>query len=171
MELRDLREDDLDLYRAILCDPAMMEHLGGPHPADYVEPKLRRDVAAVRADTYWVLVIVPDVEGSDAGVGTVSLWKHEMDGEVVSEIGWMVVPGSQGRGLGSAAVREVLDRARADGRWGVVHAYPPVSNERSNAMCRRMGFTYLDTRDFEYHGHPLSCNDWAIDLGQAGTSR
>ena len=34
MELRNLELGDLPLYEAIHCDPAMMEHLGGPLPRE-----------------------------------------------------------------------------------------------------------------------------------------
>jgi GNAT superfamily N-acetyltransferase len=36
----------------------------------------------------------------------------------------MVLPAFQGRGLGSDAVRAVLSKARSEGRWDVVHAFP-----------------------------------------------
>ena len=74
MELRNLTEDDLALYEAIHCDPAMMEHLGGPLPREGLADKLTRDVAATEADDYWVLVILP--EDDDRPAGTVSVWRQ-----------------------------------------------------------------------------------------------
>jgi RimJ/RimL family protein N-acetyltransferase len=163
MKLRNLSNDDLWLYEAIHCDPAMMEHMGGPLPRDGLAEKLVRDVAAVEADTSWILVIVPDDDPSTAA-GTVAVWEHVMETETVNEIGWMVLPPFQGRGLGSEAVRAVLDRARAEGRWGVLHAFPPVTNARSNAMCRKMGFTWIEERDFQFRDRTLRCSDWRLDL-------
>ena len=75
MKLRNLSKDDLWLYEAIHCDPAMMEHVGGP-----------------------------------------------------------------------------------------LHAFPPVSNARSNAMCRKMGFTLIRASDFQFRDRTLRCNDWSLDL-------
>ena len=166
MELRPIELGDLPLYEAIHCDPAMMEHLGGPVPREGLEKKLRRDVATTAAGETWVLKIIPDPgEGDGAGpAGTVSVWEREWRGQPIVEIGWMVLPPFQGRGLGGRAVRAVLDRARSAGRWGVVHAFPPVSNVRSNGMCRKLGFTFVETAEFHFRDRLLRCNVWRLDL-------
>jgi RimJ/RimL family protein N-acetyltransferase len=111
------------------------------------------------------LAVVVLADGEVAG--TVTLWIHEGSFPTESEIGWMVLPSFQGRGIGRAATADVLNRARADGRWGTVHAYPAVDNAPSNAMCRSLGFTLVEMRDFEYAGRSLTCNDWALDLTAA----
>jgi len=165
MKLRNLEIDDLPLYEAIHCDPRMMEHLGGPLPRAGLADKLRRDVASVKAGETWILKIVPDEAGTPAG--TVVVWNHEVNGETITEIGWMVLPDFQGRGLGSEAVRAVLRRARSEGRWNVVHAYPPVANPASNAMCRKMGFSMMGEVDFEFRDRVLRCNHWQLDVRSA----
>lgn len=161
--LRDITLDDLPLYEAIYCDPVMLEHNGGALPKEGLAEKLARDVATTAAGETWVLVIVPE-EDPDAAAGTVTIWPHEIDGEPLIEIGWMVLPGFQGRGIGKAAVRAALDRARAENRWGVVHAFPPVTNQRSIRMCRTLGFEQLETRDFQWRGRTLRCSHWRLDL-------
>ena len=163
VSLRDITADDLPLYEAIHCDPAMMADLGGPLPKEGLAEKLQRDAATTAAGETWVLVIVPD-EDPNAAAGTVTIWTHEEHGEPINEIGWMVLPEFQGRGIGRAAVRTALDRARSEGRWGVVHAFPPVTNARSNAMCRTLGFTFVEERDFKFRDRPLRCNVWRLDL-------
>jgi RimJ/RimL family protein N-acetyltransferase len=164
VRLRNLAAGDLALYEAIHCDPAMMEHLGGPLPREGLGEKLRRDVATTEADETWVLVVL--VGEDRAPAGTVSVWSHEGHGHPVEEIGWMILPAFQGRGIGTAVVRAVVDRARETGRWSELHAFPPVSNEGSNAMARRLGFTLVGTNDYEYRGHRLTCNDWMLDVGR-----
>jgi RimJ/RimL family protein N-acetyltransferase len=138
MQLRNLSLDDLALYEAIYCDPQMWKDLGGPRPREGLEEKLRRDVATTEAGETWVLVIVPDEEPGTAA-GTVAIWENDWEGQPINEIGWMVLPSFQGRVLGTEAVRLALDRARSEGRWDVVHAFPSVTNTRSNAMCRHWG--------------------------------
>ena len=76
----------------------------------------------------------------------------------------MVSPAFQGRGLASEAVRSTLDRARAEGRWDVIHAFPATTNAASNAICRKTGFSMIEECDFEYVGRVLRCNHWRIDL-------
>ena len=113
--------DDQWLYERLRCDPMMMAELGGPLPKESVPGKLRRDVEAIRRDESWITVIESD---DGEAMGTVVLWEHEDRGETISEIGWMVLPEFQGRGLGKAATASLIERARADGRWGAIHAYP-----------------------------------------------
>jgi RimJ/RimL family protein N-acetyltransferase len=163
VELLPITLDDLPLYEAVHCDPRMMEHLGGPLPRDGMADKLRLDVATTEAGETWVLKVIPDPT-TGVAAGTVSLWDHEVDGQPVTEMGWMILPEFQGRGLGSRAVRAALDRAWVTGRWTVINTYPPVSNPASNAMCRKNGFVFVRERDLEYRGHVLRCNQWTIDL-------
>lgn len=163
VHLRNIELGDLPLYEAIHCDPRMMAHLGGPLPREGLPEKLHRDVASTEADESWVLKIVPDEEAGTAA-GTVCLWDTELDGETITEIGWMVLPGFQGRGLGGEAVRAALCRARADQRWAVIHAFPPVANVASNAMCRTLGFSRIEEIDFRFRDRILRCHHWQIDL-------
>ncbi len=161
MQLREIGPGDLSLYERIHCDPATMEHLGGPLPREGIEDKLREDAASNATGEAWVLAITLE---DRTPAGTVSIWEHEWRGQRIAEIGWMVLPPFQGRGLGSEAVRAVLDMARSEERWGVVEAFPPIANGASNAMCRKMGFWKVEECDYEFRGRPLRCNRWRLDL-------
>jgi RimJ/RimL family protein N-acetyltransferase len=167
MDLRPLSLDDLALYEAIHCDPAMMAELGGPLPKEGLADKLRRDVEDVEAGRTWVLAIIPDPDAGTAA-GTVAVWDHTWNGNVITEIGWMVLPPFQGQGLGREAVRAVLRRARAERRWEVIHAFPATTNGPSNAICRRMGFSLIEECDFTFRGRALRCNHWRVDLRSGG---
>jgi RimJ/RimL family protein N-acetyltransferase len=158
MRLRPVELDDLDLYYRVRCDPAMMAEVGGPLPRAGLEEAFRREVGHMRADRWWVLTILAGESGPAAG--TVSLWPRPDAGH--SEMGWMVLTGFQGRGLGTAAAAEVLERAGRDGRWGTVHATPSLTNGPSNAICRALGFTLAGEVDIDYAGRTLRCNDWQI---------
>jgi RimJ/RimL family protein N-acetyltransferase len=170
VELRTIEIDDLPLYEGIHCDPRMMEHLGGPLPREGLADKLRLDVASAEAGDSWIFKIVPD-DDPHVAAGTVCIWEHEWRGRPINEIGWMVLPAFQGRGLGSEAVRSILQRARAESRWDVVHAFPPVANARSGAMCRKMGFSWVDTCDFEFRDRILRCDHWQLDLRTGGPAQ
>jgi len=163
VELRNIEVDDLALYEAIHCDPEMMAELGGPLPREGLAEKLRRDAASTEAGELWVLKIIPG-EDARTAAGTVAIWEHEWRGHRINEIGWMVLPAFQGRGLGSEAVRMALRKARSERRWDVIHAFPPVTNPRSNAMCRKMGFTKIEEIDYAFRDRLLRCNHWQLDL-------
>lgn len=98
-------------------------------------------------------------------MGTVSLWGHEWEAELIDEIGWMVLPEHQGRGLASAAVTEALRRADAVSRWRVLHAFPATTNAPSNALCRKQGFALRGPIDYYYtYGErTLRVNHWVRD--------
>jgi RimJ/RimL family protein N-acetyltransferase len=162
MELRDATADDLPLYRRMMTDPQMMAELGGPLPAEGLSEKWDGIVASVRDGSVWYQAIVPG-PGEEAA-GTLCVWEHQWRGEPMNEMGWMVLPEHQGRGLASGAVRAMLERARAEDRWGVIHAFPGVTNAASNAICRGAGFEHVETVDFEYAGRLLRCNLWRVDV-------
>lgn len=125
--------------------------------------KLRSVVASVENGTAWVFKIIAD-EDSTRAAGTVCIWENSWRGERINEIGWMILPEFQGRGLATQAVRAILDKAQAERRWNVVHAFPSIDNAASNSICRKMGFSMLEECDLEWAGHNLRCNHWRLDL-------
>jgi RimJ/RimL family protein N-acetyltransferase len=161
--LRDVTMDDVGAYVRMRCDPGMMAELGGPLPREGIEAKVRADVDDCAAGRAWVLMIVPDGAEPRNIAGSVVLWSHAPDGEELSEIGWMVLPEFQGRGLGRAAVHAALSRARHEARWGVVHAFPGVTNTASNGICRTLGFTLVGEQQVTFGDHLLHTNHWQID--------
>jgi RimJ/RimL family protein N-acetyltransferase len=167
IELRPLTRDDLAFYERIYTDPRMWTELGGVVEQD-MTVKLERDVASVEADRHWVLVIVTR---DGVAAGTVSLWDHEWQGETIDEIGWMVLPEHQGRGLASAGVAEALRRADAAGRWQLLHAFPATTNAPSNALCRKHGFALREPLEYTYRARTLRVNHWVRDASTAARSR
>ncbi|MFE7353118.1 GNAT family N-acetyltransferase [Streptomyces sp. NPDC057543] len=162
MLLRDVEYGDVDAYVRMRCDPAMMVDLGGPLPREGMESKVRRDVQRAGSGTDWIKMIVPDEAEPDVVAGTVTLWPHDTDVEHISEIGWMVLPEFQGRGFGKQGVRMLLELARDDGRWGLIHAFPATANAASNGICRSLGFRSLGEQDVTFAGRVLRTNHWTI---------
>jgi hypothetical protein len=52
---------------------------------------------------------------------------------------------------------------RKANRWGVVHAFPGVTNLASNGICRSLGFTLVGQEDVEFSDRVLRTNHWQID--------
>lgn len=156
VQLEPWGEGDLPLLQALLGDPAMMEHLGGPESPEKIAERQARYAATPSA-----LKIVVD----GVGAGWVGFWEREWRGEQVYEMGWSVLPGFQGRGVAAAATRLALEAARASDGPRAVHAFPPPANGASNAICRKTGFTFLGEVEFEYpKGVFEPCNDWVYEL-------
>ncbi len=162
MRLRDVELADVGAYVRMRCDPVMTAELGGPLPREGIEEKVARDVQAAAAGGAWIKMIV--CGEAEAVAGSVALWSHDEDGgEPIAEIGWMVLPEFQGRGLAKRAVRMLLEAARDDGRWGLVHAFPATTNGPSNGICRSLGFTFTGARDTTFAGRVLRTNHWVIN--------
>ncbi|MFD6293591.1 GNAT family N-acetyltransferase [Streptomyces sp. NPDC060235] len=166
MHLRNVTPDDAEAYVRMRCDPAMMTDLGGPLPADGMADKVRRDAEQAAADREWIRMIVPDAGDPGVVAGSVALWSHDGEEGPISEIGWMVLPEFQGRGLGKRAVRVFLEQARDQDRWGTVHAFPATRNAASNGVCRSVGFRLLSQVEVDFAGRVIQSNHWVIDPGR-----
>ncbi len=166
MELRDISLADLPLYESLRCDPQMMAELGGPLPREGLPEKLRRDIASVEAGKAWIFKVIPD-EDSGRAAGHICIWESSWKGEPIDEIGWMILPPFQGRGLATQAARAILEKARSEKRWQVIHAFPSTTNAPSNAVCRKIGFSKIEECDLEWAGRMLHCNHWRLDLAEA----
>jgi len=164
VRLRDVELGDVGAYVRMRCDPVMTAELGGPLPREGIGDKVARDVQAAAAGTEWIKMIVPGEAPAGVVAGSVALWSHgQGSGEPIAEIGWMVLPEFQGRGLAKRAVRMLLELARDDGLWGLVHAFPATTNAPSNGICRSLGFRFAGEQDVTFAGRVLRSNHWVID--------
>ena len=84
-----------------------------------------------------------DVDGALVGNGG---WKGPpVDG--VAELGYAVAPGRRNRGIASAVVRTLLDRARRDDRVTLVVAHTLAEPSASTRVLERCGFVNVGTVD------------------------
>jgi RimJ/RimL family protein N-acetyltransferase len=152
---------DLPLLERLMGDPHMTEHLGGPESPDRLCERQARYEGLEGGNRMFKIVDV----SSGAGVGSVGFWTKEWGDDEVYEVGWMVVPEFQGRGIAAAATAQAIELAKRDDKHRFMHAFPNVENAPSNAICRKLGFELLGAREFEYpKGDFMTCNDWRLDL-------
>lgn len=168
MTLEPWGSDDLPLLERLMGDPHMTEHLGGPESPEKLRERQGRYERLAGGDRMFKIVDA----ASGAGVGSVGFWTKAWRGEQVYEVGWMVVPEFQGRGIAVAATAQAIDVARRDDRHHRMHAFPNIDNTPSNRICRRLGFDLLGACEFEFpKGHFMICNDWRLDLGRIAAVR
>jgi RimJ/RimL family protein N-acetyltransferase len=156
MELQAYTDGDFWLTEALETDPDVMRELGGPIERERLPEIHRRRLA----DPWWFTIVE---EPGGPPVGTIGVWETSHDGEDIHETGWMVLPARQGRGIASAALALLIERVRTEPRFPSIHAFPPVTNAPSNALCRKLGFALLREVDVVYAGRTLHCNHWALD--------
>jgi RimJ/RimL family protein N-acetyltransferase len=155
--------DDLPLLRKTLGDPEMTKHLGGPESEEKLVERQRRLERLADSGAGHMFKIVDEATGEP--VGSVGYWRRDWHGEEIFEIGWMVTPEFQGRGIAAAATAKAIEHAREAGGRNSIHAFPSVENEPSNAICKKLGFELLEEVEFEYPpGSMMRCNDWRHDL-------
>src|SRR5206468_3174130 len=88
-------KDDLPLLERLMSDPRMTEHLGGPETPEKIRERQGRYERAEAGDQMFKIVDL----SSGAAVGSVGYWDKEWRDKYVYEVGWMVLPEFQGRGI------------------------------------------------------------------------
>jgi RimJ/RimL family protein N-acetyltransferase len=161
--LRLWSEEDLPLLQQLLGDPEMMTHLGGPETEEQILRRHQRYVHLPEDGIDHMFAVLWGRE--QEAVGNVGYWKKTWRDQLVYEMGWLILPAYQGRGIATKAAQATIDHARQNPRYQFVHAFPSVSNAASNAICHKLGFTLLEECQFEYPpGHTMTVNDWRLPL-------
>ena len=149
-------QDDLEVLRRANT-PELTRFLGGPEDDDALRARHAEYLGSGDA----VRMFRVEVDGSPAGYA--GWWHEEHDGVPAHEVGCVIEPRWQGRGVASIALADVV-RLAAAGGWLVV-GYADVGNEASHALCRRVGFTLEGTGLFpsdDGGGEPTTVNIWVI---------
>jgi RimJ/RimL family protein N-acetyltransferase len=161
VELRPYSDEDLWLSEELETDPEAMSELGGPRTKEKIAEVHRKRVDGNMARPWYFTITV---EGEPLGVGQIGIWESDVMGSPVHETGWMVLPAFQGRGIATAALGQVIARAKSDPEIERVHALPGVTNGPSNALCRRYEFDLLGEVELPRDDGVLHCNHWALDV-------
>jgi RimJ/RimL family protein N-acetyltransferase len=160
MKLRPYTGDDRALTVALESDPQVMGHLGGPiDEQDATRVHETRMAAIAAGDLFHT--ILPDDDPRPAGV--VAVWRSEWAGTPIHEIGVMLLPRHQSRGLAVQAVQQILPYARGSGIRSL-HGFAAVTNTASHAVAVHAGFHRAADCDMSYNGRPMRCAHWILDL-------
>jgi RimJ/RimL family protein N-acetyltransferase len=151
------------LLQRLLGDPRMTQYLGGAYGDEEVAERQTRYERLAESGTGRMFRIV--TAATDEAVGSVGYWDKTWRDELVYEIGWLVLPEFQGRGMAGVAAAHAIARARSDRKHRFVHAFPATENRPSNLICRRLGFSLIGECEVEYPRSVfMQCNDWCLDL-------
>jgi RimJ/RimL family protein N-acetyltransferase len=163
VRLEPWTDRDLPLVQQLMGDPAMTAYLGGPESPEKLAERQTRYERLAESGKGRMFKIV-DVQTGDAA-GSVGYWERSWHDQQVYEMGWSVLPAFQRRGIATAATKLAAAAAAAEQGHRFVHAYPSVDNLPSNAVCKTLGFEWLEQCEFEFPpGNRMLCNDWRLDL-------
>lgn len=159
LTLRPWSDEDLSLLEKLMSDPSVMEHLGGPESPDQIVERHQRYLHLPETNHMYAILI------EDSAAGNVCYWETTVGDQIVYEMGWMVLPEYQKRGIATRAAQLVIDEARANQRHRFMHAFPGVDNPASNAICRKLNFSWIESCEVEYpKGRMMRANNWRLDL-------
>jgi RimJ/RimL family protein N-acetyltransferase len=148
--IRPWRLDEADRFFDMHRRPEVAAWIGGrpmtdPNDAITLIDSYTKRLAVDQRFGAWAVV----ERSSGIPAGTVLL-KPLPDGDGEIEIGWHLHPDGWGRGLATEAGRALLKRGLANGLdevWAVTHP----DNQRSIAVCRKLGMRLLGVTDRWYH--------------------
>lgn len=122
-----------------------------------------------------ILKMLADLSGSIEAAFSPASWLIVEDGEVVGlcsitrppregviDIGYGIAPSRQGRGLASAAVRDIVAWARLAPEVRVITAETGVTNRASQCVLAKAGFEQRGER-IDAEDGPLLC--WRCSVG------
>lgn len=156
--LRAWREDDLPVHSALLNAPEVARWLAGPFPDDVCAAIFLRMKRGIEERGWGVWAVTGD-DGAVVGAVGLQPTPASLPFAPAVEAVWRLHPAAWGRRL----VGEVMPAVLADGfsRLGMseIVTFTAASNERSQAVMRRLGFARDPSRDFNHPSlagdHPL----------------
>ncbi|MCG7527658.1 GNAT family N-acetyltransferase [Streptomyces sp. OfavH-34-F] len=157
VQLRVPTDEDAVAWHRLFDDPEVMRFFGGRSDElsmyeEWTARQRRHD-----AELGYCLWTVFDADGAVIGFTGAQPWGPTGYGPVgETEIGWRLARSAWGRGYATAAALLTLDRLRAAGVERVVAAVD-VLNDRSAAVCRRLGMEPAETFTTPLPGQEVRC--------------
>jgi RimJ/RimL family protein N-acetyltransferase len=171
LRLRPWRPDDAPAYAELMADPEVAGPLGGVIDAEAASARVAGFIAAFAAQGMCRLAVERREDRRLIGHCGLSPIAAQLPLAPGFEIGWALARAAWGQGYAT----EAADAALADGfaRLGLpeIVAFTTVSNLRSQAVMRRLGFERRPERDFDHPrfpaDHPL-CRHLVFARGPGG---
>lgn len=166
LRLTPVRAEDLDLVRTVNSDEAVMQNLAGRAATQEEtdvewERRLGERSDARRGLGYWI-----GWEGG-AFVGWWGLGACSWDA-TTANLGYRLLPGYWGRGLGTegsaALLRHAFDTARMDSIW----ASTTQQNVASQRVLAKLSMRYLGIR-YDHCQYKITSEEWAAAQTQEAT--
>lgn len=159
--LRRLSPADLAAFQAYRHDPVLGQYQGWSATSDAEASAflIEMSLAPLFQPGEWCQIGIADAQTLDL-IGDIGLFLAD-DGRQV-EIGFTLAPQAQGRGLGTAAVREainlVFERTEVERVIGITDA----RNSRSIRLLERVGMHWIETNNALFRGEPCVEHTYAI---------
>jgi RimJ/RimL family protein N-acetyltransferase len=134
--LRELELDDADELARVLSDPVAMRFYPAPFDAERVRAWIDWARESYRENGFGLWAVIR--RSDDRFVGDCGPMLQLVDGDVIPEVGYHIVPAAQGMGYATEAARACIDWTFANTRFDVVCSIVSPENAPSRAVAARV---------------------------------
>ena len=154
--LRSWRDTDIDPLHAISSDPVVMEHF--PRPSTWEETADL--VVRHRGNLAWGrpgLFAVETLDRPGTLIGFVGLASPRFEARFTPcvEVGWRLASTTWGHGYATEAARAAVQHGFGVLGLEEIVSFTATTNERSQAVMRRLGMTHDPREDFDHPSVPV----------------
>lgn len=175
LELRQIREDDLDPHLALLNTPAVMRHLGGVQPGEVIAAKHAAARAGFAAEGFGFMMIEERATGELVGhCGLRRVASPLAPNPQDHEIGWLVRADRWRMGYAHEAMRAVVEWAFGTIGAAQIVALTVEANVGSWRLMEKLGMARRRDLDFTDPAMPPEQNptiQYALTRAQWEASR
>lgn len=160
LRLRQWRDADIESFLAMSNDVEVMAHFPSLYTRDVAESMIARVQTAIDDKGYgfWALEII---DGPFIGFcGIQDVW-FDVPWKPAVEVGWRLARDAWGKGYAVEAARAAVAYGFNELGLDEIVAFLLPMNQRSAAVCERLGMVRDPSRDFD---HPLIA-EGAISVG------
>ncbi len=163
LTLRQWREEDFETFAQFWADPGTMAFVGGPIPRQDAWRRMLYFIGHWQLRGFGFFVVEDNATGKLVGYCGAQRPVDKLE----PEMGWGILPQSQGRGYATEAMRAVLDFAFGDLGWSTAISLIADDNLASLAVARKLGgsverYTDIDGSRYGVYRHvvPRHKDSW-----------
>ena len=162
LRLRELEAEDIDSLAEVLSDPAAMRHYPAPFDHERIAAWIESAQASYREHGFGLWAVIRRADGRFLGDCGVML--QPLEGSLIPEIGYHIVPSEQGRGYATEAARASLAWVFANQPgFEVVCSLVTPENAPSRAVAAKV---HQSMREFVWEKHQrVMCLYWTDRAG------
>lgn len=157
--LRRWRREDREPFAVLNADPEVMRYFRAP--LDRAESDAFADRIEAQFDDLGYGLWAVEVRGDGRFIGFTGLARHVFEAPFTPcvEVGWRLARDAWGHGYATEAARAALEFGFIDTGLDEIVSMTTRTNERSQAVMRRLGMTHDPADDFDHprlpDDHPL----------------
>ena len=160
VEIQKFSPAHRELHRKIYTHPEMMKDMNGPMNPEALQKSFERmrDLSDYKTRGDFVITLQP----GKIPVGIVAFVQTEFEGEKYFELGWMVLPEFQNKGVASQGARLLLNFMKEEKLEPLpLIAFTAGTKNASERICQKLNLEYVKPVVRKYFECEFPCHQWA----------